>query len=165
MNKINENRRSLTPTLTEEQYKVLNWLKQARYILEDESERYWETYSYGHLEPFANQLEEARVLSELKRVGLPVINYNSDFSDLPTIDDYYTALTKEERNNWEKRAEEYNKAHNIYSEEHALSGHDLWENESGKYEEFTKRMKELEEKVDEYFKKIDKQYGTTFSNK
>lgn len=44
-------------------------------------------------------------MSSLKR--LPVIDYNSDFSDLTTIDDYYTALTKTKWNKREKKEKYY----------------------------------------------------------
>jgi hypothetical protein len=147
-------------TLTEEQREVLAWVSSANREL---SQNYKKLFRYeiydDSFNPFDNTLGECEINNRLEEVGLPKIHFTHDSCNIPADEDYYSVLSDEEREQWEKKAEKYNKEG---KERCVLSGYQVWEDESGEYERFIEAMEGINRIVENYLFEINQQYGTNY---
>lgn len=144
-------------TLTEEQHNALAWLCRVRHELHCS----WESVFEGDsdtITPFDNSLGECEINQVLDDAGLKKIDFNFNFDDMPTENDYYNLLTDEEQEEYEQIAEEYNASHSGMQH----TGCSVWKEESGEYDIFVKQMGNLNSKIEEYLRNIDKEHNTNY---
>lgn len=146
--------------LTEEQHDVLAWLCSVRHNFHcNYSDLFNSEGDHDFFDPFDNSCGECEVNQKLEEVGLPKIPFNYDTADIPNEDDYYYVLDDEEKEDWEKKAEEWNREHpsQIFHD-----GFSIWKENSGSYDEFSDIMDGINNAVEDYLIGIDKKYGTTY---
>jgi hypothetical protein len=146
--------------LTEEQHDVLAWLCSVRHDFHcNYSDLFNSESSHVFFEPFDNFGKECEVNQKLEDTGLPKIPFSYNSWYIPVEDDYYSVLDDKEREEWEKKAEEWN-TENPTQMSH--SGCSFWKEESGAYAEFIDIMEGINSAMENYLLEIDKKYGTNY---
>ena len=155
INKKNKENRSLeTNTLSENQIDVIEWLCKIRHEIHSNLDSYW--LGNGNWNYFDNDSVDS-INYKLKSVNLPSIPF-SDFTDIPTVDDYYEF---EDTDYWDSVAEQLqnNNSKNIF----ALSGVDVWKDKTDSYETFLQCMDNYNKQIEKYLMQIDKENGTNYA--
>lgn len=128
-------------TLTEEQHNALQKLASIRHKIHTSWESLW-NYESGDYDTLWGYIDYG-INEMLVEANLPTIDFNYESGDIPTEADYLD-LTEEER-------EEY--------------GNDswTWREESGAFDEFTDFLNEVNNKIEDYLMKVDKEHGTHYA--
>ena len=156
---MSENRKA--DTLTEEQHDFLSRLAQERHNLHVSWDDVWTSRaSFDFLFDDMGSDYAPLIARELDLPELKISECVSDWS-IPSEDDYYELLDSDERDEWERLADEYNDT----KPEGAMyqTGASMWREESGEYEYFAERLTAVNNEIENYLRAIDEQYGTHYA--
>lgn len=145
--------------LTEEQHEALEWLARWRHEVHCEHDTIWEVNEDSEM---ADILYGDAIEDELSKAGLPPIKL-PDITDSPTSQDYYEVLTDNERDEWERRAEDETRKAEAKGLRRNYGGYEIWLEESGDYEYAMDMLEHWNDVIEEYLRNIDKKYGTQYA--
>ena len=129
-------------TLTEDQHWALQELARIRHEIHTSWEEMWncESSEYKKLWDYI----EYDIDEMLTEAELPTIEFNYDPSDVPTSADFEIFLTEEEQEEYDNDSWK-------------------WREESGAFDEFADFLSEVNNKIEDYLRNIDKEYGTHYA--
>lgn len=139
-------------SLTEEQHEKLAELCALRHELHISHEDVW----IGETETAFDRLDDCcggGLLSELSGVGLPPLKFPFPAEDIPLETDYYNVLSEDERDEWDRKAEEIDEN---------MTGVDLWREESGECSKCFDMLEQCNDVIEKYLAAIDKKHGTNY---
>ena len=143
---MNEN--AEVDTLSEEEHDILRQLAGYRHELHTSWDDIFNSETNDILDEFMEFVEEN---------NLPI---NFDYDDLITDLDYFELLDNEEKEAYEKQAEEFNKENpdsTFY-----MNAYEMWKKD-GNYEAFVEQMEDLNKQIEGYLSKIDEEHGTHYA--
>ena len=129
-------------TLTEEQHEALQELARIRHEIHSSWETMWNDEASDN--PRLWNYIESGIDEMLTEAELPTIEFNYEPGDIPTAEDYYIFLTEEEQEEYDNDSWK-------------------WREESGAFDEFADFLSEVNNKIEDYLRNIDKEYGTHYA--
>lgn len=149
--RMRENRENgMENGLSEDQCDALETLCTLRHDLHTSLESIW-LGDTQELDRIDDGCGTCQMSEELEEAGLPSLEITIDPEDIPMEEDYYQVLDDEDREEWEEKAEDS-----------GLSGVELWREESGEFEKLARLMEGVNDEIEKYLAKIDKEYGTAY---
>ena len=131
--------------MSEEGIRALESLARIRHNIHSNWEQMWNAEASNHNEfwNYLNSDSDVYINKMLKNAGLPTINLNIDYEDVPTSMDYDF----------------------LDDDEKAEYGNDSWRwrEESGEYERFADALEGVNAAIENYLANIDKKYGTSYA--
>lgn len=149
-------------TLTESQHEVLQWLCAMRHEIHTNSEDmfYCERCNYSMLWALLDDDNNESLNARLAEESLPPIDFSLVETNLPNDSDYIYALSEEDREEWENKAEEINETHPNGAYVH--NGYSLWIEEGEEYRIFVDEIEKINSTIENYLREIDSNYGTNY---
>lgn len=145
-------------TLTPEQHDVIQELCAKRHEFHCSFEEMWNGNNAEILYAFTD-CNGYNMSHMLKEAGLPELELVIS-CEIPCIEDYYTLLSNEEKEEWEKKADKFNEENPKTFFPH--DGYTLWKEESGEYDTFFKICEKQNDIIEKYLREIDEKHGTDY---
>ena len=150
--RMDENRKA--ETLTEVQHDALAWLCSYRHELHCNHERLFSAEFSGEYDP-------EKINDRLREAGLPEFEDLPNPEDIPSDMDYFELMSDEEREEWERKADEFNKDNPDSTMQY--NGFSYWIEMSYEHANFINLMNEANDAIECYLAEIDNEHGTNFS--
>ena len=147
----NSESRKAAVNLDENQLDALERLANIRHNFHSNIESYFHSESSADWKIF-NEESDQSINHMLRESNLPTIDF-PDISDIPTDVDYFELLDDSEREEWEDKA----------AKVQGHTGFSLWMEESDEYELFCTAMEEINNRIEDYLRKIDTEHNTSFA--
>lgn len=153
------NRKNMkTITLSEEQHYALQSLAALRHDFHCSIEGMWTGNDAELYNQFSPDYTD-NINTELESAGLPKLRLVMTY-DLPVADDYYNVLSEEERDEWERKADEFNEENPKAFFSH--NGFSLWVEDSWEYNHFCNWCEKQNNIIEKYLAEIDEEHDTSY---
>jgi hypothetical protein len=147
-------------TLNAEQHDALSWLCGARHKIHSNSDLMWNVQSGGYDELWAlfDDERDDSINNRLSDAELTTIQFEPN-EDISCSSDYELILDDDEREEWEKRANELNESGKTKI---IHSGYTLWMEDGGAYEDFINSLSNINKEIEKYLARVDTIHGTNY---